>query len=94
MPAGSEASTGTSAIRSALILNSLNLRQFLLSALAKQRRTRIRNGKAVIDNPAPGMNPRTFKIGLQVCRFQYRCGFRQSDQQDFGTPGPEAASSE
>ncbi|KTG76445.1 hypothetical protein K16_19340, partial [Klebsiella pneumoniae] len=63
-----------------LILNSLNLRQFLLSTLTKQRRTRIRNGKAVIDNPAPRMNPRSFKVSLQVCRFQHRCGFRKRNQ--------------
>jgi hypothetical protein len=55
-----------------LMLNRLNLRQFLPGALAKQRRTRIRNGKAVIDNPAPRMNPRSFKVSLQVCRFQHR----------------------
>ncbi len=63
-----------------------------MSTLTKQRRTRIRNGKAVIDNPAPRMNPRSFKVSLQVCRFQTGVVSGSVTSRTLVLSDPEAAS--
>jgi hypothetical protein len=62
-----------------LLLNGLNLGLFLPGAQAKQRkRVSAMERQLLIIQPHGWI--RSFEIGLQVRRFQHRCGFWQRNQ--------------